>query len=126
IVIELKKDENPQIILNHLYKQTQMQSSFGIIMLSIVNARPKVLTLREMIDYFVDHRREIVTRRTIFDLKKAEARAHILEGLKIALDWLDAVIELIRSSVNPVEAKQGLMEGKFADPEFLTRLNLPR
>jgi DNA gyrase subunit A len=125
IVIELKKDENPQIILNHLYKQTQMQCSFGIIMLAIVNARPKVLTLREMIDYFVDHRREIVTRRTIFDLKKAEARAHILEGLKIALDWLDAVIELIRSSANPVEAKQGLMEGRFADPEFLKRLDLP-
>ncbi|HEY5975039.1 MAG TPA: DNA gyrase subunit A, partial [Geobacteraceae bacterium] len=125
IVIELKKDENPQIILNHLFKQTQMQCSFGIIMLAIVNARPKVLTLREMIDYFIDHRREIVTRRTIFDLKKAEARAHILEGLKIALDWLDAVIELIRSSVNPVEAKQGLMEGKFADPEFLKRLDLP-
>ncbi len=125
IVIELKRDEEPQIILNHLYKQTQMQCSFGIIMLAIVNSRPKVLSLREMIDYFVDHRREIVTRRTIFDLKKAEARAHILEGLKIALDWLDAVIELIRSSPTPPEAKQGLMEGKFADPEFLKRLDLP-
>ncbi|GAM08487.1 DNA gyrase subunit A [Geobacter sp. OR-1] len=125
IVIELKRDEEPQIILNHLYKQTQMQSSFGIIMLAIVNGRPRVLALREMIDYFVDHRREIVTRRTIFDLKKAEARAHILEGLKIALDWLDAVIELIRSSPTPPEAKQGLMDGKFADPEFLKRLDLP-
>ncbi len=124
IVIELKKDEEPQIILNHLYKQTQMQTSFGIIMLAIANGRPKVLTIREMIDHFIDHRREIVTRRTIFDLKKAEARAHILEGLKIALDWLDAVIELIRSSKNPEEAKQGLMEGIFSDPEFLARFGL--
>ncbi len=125
IVIELKRDEEPQIILNHLFKQTQMQCSFGIIMIAIVNSRPQVLALREMIDHFVDHRREIVTRRTIFDLKKAEARAHILEGLKIALDWLDAVIELIRTSSSPPEAKQGLMNGKFADPEFLKRLDLP-
>jgi len=125
IVIELKKDENPQVILNHLYKQTQMQSSFGIIMLAIVNNRPKVLALREMINYFIDHRREIVTRRTIFDLKKAEARAHILEGLKIALDWLDAVIELIRSSPTPADAKMGLIEGRFADPDFLKRFDLP-
>jgi len=124
IVIELKKDENPQVILNHLYKQTQMQSSFGIIMLAIVNNRPKVLALREMINYFIDHRREIVTRRTIFDLKKAEARAHILEGLKIALDWLDAVIELIRSSPTPADAKMGLIEGRFADPDFLKRFDI--
>ncbi len=126
IVIELKRDENPQVMLNQLYKHTQMQASFGIIMLAIVNNRPKVLTLRETIRHFVDHRREIVTRRTIFELKKAEARAHVLEGLKIALDWLDAVIELIRASKNPAEAKLGLMEGKFADPEFLARLDLPR
>ena len=105
IVIELKTDENPQVLLNQLYKQTQMQSSFGIIMLAIVNNRPKVLTLREVIGHFIDHRREIVTRRTIFELKKAEARAHILEGLKIALDWLDAVIELIRASKNPGGSK---------------------
>ncbi len=126
IVIELKKDENPQVMLNQLYKHTQMQSSFGIIMLAIVNNRPKVLTLRETIRHFIDHRREIITRRTIFELKKAEARAHILEGLKIALDWLDAVIELIRSSKNPAEAKLGLMEGLFSDPDFLKRLDLPR
>ena len=125
IVIELKKDEEPQIILNHLYKQTQMQTSFGIIMLAIANGRPKVLTIREMIDHFIDHRREIVTRRTIFDLKKAEARAHILEGLKIALDWLDAVIELIRAAKNPDEAKQGLMAGNFSDPDYLRKLGLP-
>ncbi|WP_026841306.1 DNA gyrase subunit A [Citrifermentans bremense] len=110
VVIELKKDENPTIILNHLYKQTQMQSSFGIIMLAIVNSRPRVLTLRETIDFFIEHRKEIVTRRTIFDLKKAEARAHILEGLKIALDNLDEVIALIKASASPAEAKAGLME----------------
>ncbi|SNB47276.1 DNA gyrase subunit A [Geobacter sp. DSM 9736] len=128
IVIELKRDENPQVILNHLYKLTQMQSSFGIIMLAIAGGQPKVLSLREMIGHFIDHRREIVTRRTIFELKKAEARAHILEGLKIALDWLDAVIELIRASKNPEEAKAGLMQGTFADPAFLDKfgLSLPR
>ena len=114
IVIELKKDENPQVLLNQLYKQTQMQSSFGIIMLAIVNNRPKVLTIKEMIRHFIDHRREIVTRRTVFELKKAEARAHILLGLKIALDWLDAVINLIRGSKTAAEAKEGLMAGRFA------------
>jgi len=125
IVIELKRDENPQVMLNQLYKQTQMQSSFGIINLAIVNNRPKVLTLRETIGHFIDHRREIVTRRTIFDLKKAEARAHILEGLKIALDWLDSVIELIRASANPAEAKEGLMAGLFSDEGWLKKLGLP-
>jgi DNA gyrase subunit A len=124
IVIELKKDENPQVLLNQLYKQTQMQSSFGIINLAIVNNRPKVLTLRETIGHFIDHRREIVTRRTIFDLKKAEARAHILEGFKIALDWLDAVIELIRGSATPAEAKEGLMAGIFSDEAWLKKLGL--
>jgi DNA gyrase subunit A len=125
IVIELKRDENPQIILNHLYKQTQMQTSFGIIMLAIVAGRPKVLMLRETINHFIEHRREIITRRTIFELKKAEARAHILEGLKIALDWLDMVIELIRAARNPEEAKQGLMAGYFSDPEYLAKLGIP-
>ncbi|HEY6872103.1 MAG TPA: DNA gyrase subunit A [Geobacteraceae bacterium] len=125
IVIELKRDENPQVMLNQLYKQTQMQSSFGIINLAIVNNRPKVLTLRETIGHFIDHRREIVTRRTIFDLKKAEARAHILEGLKIALDWLDSVIELIRGSASPAEAKEGLMAGLFSDQGWLKKLDLP-
>jgi len=125
IVIELKRDENPQVMLNQLYKHTQMQSSFGIINLAIVDNRPRVLTLRETIYYFIDHRREIVTRRTIFDLKKAEARAHILEGLKIALDWLDSVIELIRASGTPAEAKQRLMEGLFSDAEWLNKLAIP-
>ncbi|HJV34654.1 DNA gyrase subunit A [Geomonas sp.] len=109
IVIELKKDENPQIILNHLYKQTQMQSSFGIIMLAIVHNRPRILSLKETIEFFIEHRKEVVTRRTIFDLKKAEERAHILEGLKIALDNLDEVIALIKASASPAEAKLGLM-----------------
>jgi DNA gyrase subunit A len=109
IVLELKKDENPTIILNHLYKQTQMQSSFGIITLAIVHNRPRILSLRETIDFFIEHRKEIVTRRTIFDLKKAEARAHILEGLKIALDNLDEVIALIKASASPSEAKEGLI-----------------
>jgi DNA gyrase subunit A len=126
IVIEVKRDDNPEVLLNQLYKLTQMQSSFGIILLAIVHNRPRILSLREMIDCFVEHRAEVVTRRTNFELKKALARAHILEGLKIALDWLDAVIELIRSSKTPPEAKQGLMEGTFADAEFLARLELPR
>jgi DNA gyrase subunit A len=125
IVVELKRDENPQIILNHLYKQTQMQSSFGIIMLAIAGGRPKVFSLREAINHFIDHRREIITRRTIFELKKAEARAHILEGLKIALDWLDAVIELIRAARNPEEARLGLMSGNFSDPDYLAKLGIP-
>jgi DNA gyrase subunit A len=124
IVIDLKRDEEPQILLNHLYKQTQMQCSFGINMLAIANGRPKLLTLKDAIAHFVDHRREIVTRRTIFELKKAEARAHILEGYKIALDWLDAVIELIRGSKNPAEAKEGLMSGLFSDKEWLKKLGL--
>jgi len=126
IVIEVKRDENAEVLLNQLYKHTQLQTSFGINMLAIVHNRPKVLSLREMMDCFVDHRCEVVTRRTNFELKKALARAHILEGLKIALDWLDAVIELIRESKTPPEAKLGLMEGKFADPDYLTLLNLPR
>ncbi len=125
IVIDLKKDENAEVLLNQLYKHTQMQTSFGINMLAIVHNRPKVLSLVEMMHCFIEHRREVVTRRTLFELKKAEARAHILEGLKIALDWLDAVIELIRASKTPPEAKQGLMDGAFADPLYLKRLDLP-
>jgi len=109
IVIELKKDAIPEVILNQLYKMTQMQSSFGIIMLAIVSGQPHVLTLREVLDRFIEHRKEIITRRCIFDLKKAEARAHILEGLKIALENLDEVIQIIKSSANPAEAKERLM-----------------
>ena len=101
IVIDLKRGEVGDVILNNLYKHTQLQSSFGIIMLAIVGGRPKVLSLLELIDSFIEFRREVVRRRTEFELRKAEARAHILEGLKIALDHLDAVIALIRGSKNP-------------------------
>ncbi|MDT8442209.1 MAG: DNA gyrase subunit A [Desulfuromonadales bacterium] len=109
IVIELKKEAIPQVILNQLYKMTLMQTSFGIIMLAIINGQPKVLTLRQVLDSFLNHRKEIVTRRTLFELKKAEARAHILEGLKIALDNLDAVIQTIKTSATPAEAKERLV-----------------
>ena len=109
IVIELKRGELPDVVLNNLYKHTQLQTSFGIIMLAIVGGRPRVLTLLEIIEHFIEFRREVVRRRTEFELRKAEARAHILEGLKIALDHLDAVIALIRGSKNPAEARDGLM-----------------
>lgn len=110
IVIELKRDMVPGVVLNQLYKMTPMQSSFGIIMLAIVSGQPKVLTLREVLDKFLDHRREIVTRRCIHELKKAEARAHILQGLKLALENLDEVIQLIKGSKTPAEAKTALIE----------------
>ena len=109
IVIDLKRGEVPDVVLNNLYKHTALQSSFGIIMLAIVGGRPRVLSLVEMIDHFVDFRRDVVRRRTEFELRKAEARAHILEGLKIALDHLDEVIALIRASRNPAEAREGLV-----------------
>jgi DNA gyrase subunit A len=109
IVVELKRGEVPEVILNNLYKHTQLQQSFGVIMLAIVGGRPKVLTLTELVDSFIDFRREVVTRRTQFDLRKAEARFHILEGLKIALDHLDAVIKLIRGSKTVPEAREGLI-----------------
>jgi DNA gyrase subunit A len=109
IVIDLKRGEVGDVILNNLYKHTALQSSFGIIMLAIVGGRPKVLSLVELIDNFVEFRREVVRRRTEFELRKAEARRHILEGLKIAIDHLDAVISLIRAAKNPAEAREGLM-----------------
>jgi DNA gyrase subunit A len=109
IVIELRRGEVPEVILNNLYKHTPLQSSFGIIMLAIVGGRPKVLNLLELVESFVEFRRDVVRRRTEFELKKAEARYHILEGLKIALDHLDAVIKLIRGSKTVAEARDGLM-----------------
>lgn len=109
IVIELKKDEPAQVVLNNLYKLTPMQTSFGIIMLAIVHNQPKILSLRDALGCFIEHRKEVVRRRTVFELRKAEARAHILEGLKRALEILDAVIALIRASKEPAIAKQGLM-----------------
>jgi DNA gyrase subunit A len=109
IVIELKRGEVPEVVLNNLYKHTQLQLSFGIIMLAIVGGRPKVMNVLEMIETFVDFRREIVRRRTEYELRKAEARYHILEGLKIALDHIDAVIALIRGSKAVADAREGLM-----------------
>ncbi len=109
IVVEVKRDGKALVILNRLYKFTQMETSFGIIMLAIVNGRPEILTLKEILEHFVAHRREIIIRRTIYDLRRAEERAHILEGLKKALDFLDDVIELIRSSSDPKEAKGRLV-----------------
>ena len=108
IVIELKRDANAQVILNQLYKFTQMQDTFGAIMLALVNGEPKVLTLRQCLDYYIDHRKTVILRRTQFDLDKALARAHILEGLKIALDNIDEVINIIRNSYD--DAKERLME----------------
>ncbi|MBU6283343.1 DNA topoisomerase 4 subunit A, partial [bacterium] len=109
VVIELKRDAAAQVVLNQLYKLTPMQESFGVNLLAIVEGRPKLLNLRDALVVFLDHRREVVTRRTVFDLRKAEERLHVLEGLRIALDNLDAVIALIRASANPAEARDGLM-----------------
>ena len=109
IVVELKRGELPDVVLNNLYKQTRLQMSFGITLLAIVAGRPRVLGLLEIIEYFIEFRREVVRRRTEFELRKAQARAHILEGLRIALDHLDAVITLIRASKNPPDARAGLM-----------------
>jgi DNA gyrase subunit A len=108
IVIELKRSEIPLVVLNNLYKHSQLQTTFGVIMLALVNNRPEVLNLKQILQHFIDHRREIVVRRTAFELRKAEERAHILEGLKIALDNLDAVITLIRRAQSPDDAKAGL------------------
>ncbi|HUL71718.1 MAG TPA: DNA gyrase subunit A [Vicinamibacterales bacterium] len=109
IVVELKRGELPDVILNNLYKHTKLQMGFGITLLAIVAGRPRVLSLLEVVEHFIDFRRDVVRRRTEFELRKAEARAHILEGLKIALDHLDEVIKLIRGSKNPLEARGGLM-----------------
>ena len=110
IVVELKKDETAEVVLNQLYQMTPLQRSFGIIMLSIVNNKPEVLNLKQTLEYFVLHRKTIVYRRTAFDLKKAEERAHILEGLKIAISNLDETVELIKKAANPAEASTALME----------------
>ncbi len=109
IVIELKRDANPNVVLNNLYKQTQMQVTFGIIMLALVDGAPKVLNLKEMLYHYLEHQKVIITRRTQYDLNKAEARAHIVEGLKIALDNIDEVIRIIRGSKDDGNAKERLM-----------------
>jgi len=110
VVIELKRNEVPEVILNQLYKHTQMQTSFGIILLAIHQNQPKLLSLKEMLHLFLQHRREVVTRRSLFELKKAEARAHILEGLKKAIDQIDAIIATIKASKTPKEARERLMD----------------
>jgi DNA gyrase subunit A len=110
IVIEVRKDANANVILNNLYKQTALQTSFGINMLALVDGEPRVLNLKQCLNYYLDHQKVVIRRRTAYELKKAEARAHILEGLRIALDHLDEVINLIRSSQTTDIAKQGLMQ----------------
>jgi len=109
VVIETKRDAVPEVILNQLYKHTQLQDTFGIILLALVNGVPKIMPLKEILNHFIDFRHEVVVRRTTFELKEAEARAHLLEGLKIALDNIDEVIKIIRGSKNPTQAKEGLM-----------------
>ena len=110
LVIELKRDAVPEVVLNNLYKLTQLQTTFGIILLGVINNQPKVFTLREMLGHFLDHRREVVVRRTRYDLARARERAHILEGLVIALDHLDEVIALIRAAADPAAARLGLQQ----------------
>ncbi len=109
IVIELKRGEMAEVVLNNLYKHTQMENTFGIIMLALVGGQPHVLGLKKILSYFLQHRRDVILRRTRYELRKAEERAHILEGLKIALDHLDEIIALIRASKTPAEAKEGLI-----------------
>lgn len=110
IVIDLKKDANPQVVLNHLFSMTQLQTSFGAIMLALVDGQPKVLTLKEMLEKYIDFQCEIIERRTRYDMKKAQERAHILEGLKIALDFIDEVVAIIRNSKTIPESKERLSE----------------
>lgn len=110
IVIELRRDANANVVLNNLYKHTSLQTTFGINMLALVDGRPKVLTIKQCLEYYLEHQKEIIKRRTAFELNKAEARAHILEGLRIALDHLDEVISLIRNSKTADIAREGLIE----------------
>ena len=125
VVIELKRDENAAVILNKLYKFTKLQSTFGVISLALVNGRPQQLPLKDMLRHFVDFRREVVVRRTTYDLRKAEQRAHILEGLKVAIDHLDEVVQLIRNSKTPPEAKEVLrLRFKFSDVQAHAILDL--
>src|SRR5579871_4154617 len=114
MVIELRRGENTEVMINNLYQHTAMQTVFGINMVALVDAQPKLLNLKELLEAFLRHRREVVTRRTIFDLRKARERAHVLEGLAVALANIDEMIELIKRSPNPVEAKVGLMAKDWA------------
>jgi DNA gyrase subunit A len=125
VVIELKRDENANVILNSLHKFTKLEATFGVIALALVNGRPQVLPLKDMLRHFVDYRREVVVRRTAFDLEKAEQRAHILEGLKVALDHLDEVIALIRKAKTPPEAKETLrLRFHFSDAQAQAILDM--
>lgn len=110
IVVELRRDVNPSVVLNLLFKHTQLQDTFGVINLALVNGEPKVLNLYDLLNYYLIHQKDVVTRRTKFDLDKAEARAHIVEGLIIAQDNIDEVISIIRSSQTTQQAKTRLME----------------
>ena len=113
IVIELRRGEVGDVVLNNLYKLTSMQTVFGINMVALVDGQPRILNLKQILDAFIRHRREVVTRRTIFELRKARNRAHVLEGLAVALANIDEVIELIKKSANPSEAKAALLELKL-------------
>ncbi|HAI86239.1 MAG TPA: DNA gyrase subunit A, partial [Firmicutes bacterium] len=110
IVVELRRDANANVVLNQLYKHTPMETTFGVIMLVLVNNEPRVLSIKDVLHYYIAHQEEVVTRRTQFDLAKAEARAHILEGLRIALDHIDQIIALIRASASRDVAREGLMQ----------------
>ena len=109
VVIELKRGEMPEIVLNNLYKMTQLQDTFGMNMVALVDGQPRLLNLKQLIDYFLSHRREVITRRTVFELRKARERAHIQEGLAVALDNVDEIIALIKASPTPADARRGLM-----------------
>jgi len=125
IVIDLRRDANANVILNQLFKHTQLQDSFGVIMLALVDGKPQVLNLKQVLHYYIKHQEEVITRRTQYELKKAEARAHILEGLTIALDHLDAVITTIRESRTADIAKEALMSGfKLSDKQAQAILDL--
>ena len=125
IVIELKKDVYPQVVLNFLYKHTSLQETFGANMLALVNGKPRILTLREMIYYYLEHQKDVITRRTRFDLNKAEARAHILDGLLKALDHIDEIVALIRASKDTATAKAALMERfDFSDKQAQAILDM--
>ena len=127
IVFELKKDAVGAVVLNNLFKMTALQSSFGVNMLAIVDAQPKLLTLKDALQYFIDHRRDVVTRRSLFELREARARQEIVEGLGIAVDNIDRVIQIIRSSSDPDEAKESLMAEPFMGlAEFLKRAGRPQ
>jgi DNA gyrase subunit A len=126
LVIELKRDAVPQVVLNHLFNQTSLQVSFGVIMLAIVDGRPKILSLRDVLLHYLDHRRQVVTRRTLFELKQAKARREIVEGLGLAIDQIDRIIAIIRAAKDPAEAKEHLMAEPLSGlGEFLRRAGRP-